>query len=128
MPATDVRKLVQDAAYVSVGVGVLAFQRAQVARREAQATLERQVKDTRDRLSTGATEARETVTTTAKEAQQRFESTVGDVRSRIEPVTQQVRTRVEPFADQVQQRLPDSIAKLVEAGRNRLQPGSKAAA
>lgn len=117
MPATDVRKLVQDAAYVSVGVGVLAFQKAQVARREAQATLERQVKDTR-----------ETVTTTAKEAQQRFESTVGDVRSRIEPVTQQMRTRVEPLADQVQQRLPESIAKLVEAGRTRLQPGSKTAA
>lgn len=113
MPATDVRKLVQDAAYVSVGVGVLAFQRAQVARREAQATLERQVKETRE---------------TAKEAQQRLESTVGDVRARIEPVTQRVRSRVEPLADQVQQRLPEPIAKLVETGRSRLQPGSKTAA
>lgn len=95
MPATDVRKLVQDAAYVSVGVGVLAFQKAQVARREAQAILERQVKETRE---------------TAKGAQQRLESTVGDVRSRIEPL-----------ADQVQQRLPEPIVKLVEAGRSRLQ-------
>lgn len=100
MPATDVRKLVQDAAYVSVGVGVLAFQKAQVARREAQATLERQVKEARE---------------TAKEAQQRFGSTVGEVRARIEPVTQQV-----------QQRLPEPIAKLVETGRSRFQTGTAA--
>lgn len=48
--ATDVRKLAQDAAYVTVGVGVLAFQRAQVARREARARLESQVDAVRSTL------------------------------------------------------------------------------
>lgn len=48
--ATDVRKLVQDAAYVTVGVGVLAFQRAQVARREARARIESAVSDVRSRV------------------------------------------------------------------------------
>ncbi|HLF99212.1 MAG TPA: hypothetical protein VI916_01985 [Acidimicrobiia bacterium] len=44
---TDVRKLAQDAAYVTVGVGVIAFQRAQVARREARARLESQISEVR---------------------------------------------------------------------------------
>ncbi|MBI2168762.1 MAG: hypothetical protein HYU28_04565 [Actinobacteria bacterium] len=73
--ATDVRKLAQDAAYVAVGVGVLAVQRAQVARREARARLEAQIKDTRLRVG----------------------STVTEVQSRVEPVRTKILTRIEPL-------------------------------
>lgn len=40
-----------DALYVSVGMGVLTFQRAQVRRRELEATLERHAREHRERLS-----------------------------------------------------------------------------
>lgn len=48
--ATDVRKLAQDAAYVTIGVGVLAFQRAQVARREVRGRVESVVSEARARV------------------------------------------------------------------------------
>jgi hypothetical protein len=89
--ATTVRSLAQDAAYITVGLGVLAFQKAQVARREARARVETQVKDATTRLRTGIDEARGVVRTRAQEA----------------------RSRVEPLAGQVQERLPDPLAKLV---------------
>lgn len=50
--ATDVRKLAQDAAYVTVGAGVLAFQRAQVARREVRSRLESGLSDTANLVNT----------------------------------------------------------------------------
>ena len=112
--ATDVRKLAQDAAYVAVGVGVLAFQRAQVARREARSRLESQVHVTRQRLTTGADEAR----SSAREARGRLESVVSDVRALVDPVTAQVRARVEPLAGQVHDRLPEPLAKVVGRGSN----------
>lgn len=72
--ATDVRKLAQDAAYVTVGVGVLTFQRAQVARREARARLESQLKEARQQ-----------------------------VRSRVEPLADQMQERLpEPLAKVVE--------------------------
>ena len=37
---TDVRNAARDAAYISVGLGVLAYQRAQVRRRELQQQVE----------------------------------------------------------------------------------------
>lgn len=75
--ATDVRKLAQDAAYVTVGVGVLAFQRAQVARREARSRFEAQLAETR--------------------------STVSQLRARVEPLADQVQARLpEPLAKVVE--------------------------
>lgn len=104
--ATDVRKLLQDAAYVTVGVGVLGFQRAQVARREARTKLEGQVKDAQTRLTTGLEGAR---------------STARETRSKVETQLRDARSRVEPLAEQVQTRVPEAVAKAVEVGRNRLQ-------
>lgn len=42
--AQDLSRVAQDAAYVAVGLGVVGFQRAQVARRELMEQLERQAK------------------------------------------------------------------------------------
>ena len=42
----DVTKTVKDAAYVTVGLGVLAFQKAQVGRRELTSRLETQLNET----------------------------------------------------------------------------------
>jgi hypothetical protein len=47
-----VSKVALDALYVSVGLGVIAFQKAQVARQELTKSLEGQVKDIESRLKT----------------------------------------------------------------------------
>jgi len=70
--AVDVRKTLQDAAYITVGFGVLAFQKAQVNRREARARAERNVKRLRGQV----------------------ESLTGQVRSRIEPLADQLQGRL----------------------------------
>jgi hypothetical protein len=70
--AVDVRKTLQDAAYITVGFGVLAYQKAQVNRREARARAERNVKRVRDQV----------------------ESLAGQVKSRIEPLTEQLQGRL----------------------------------
>lgn len=126
--ATNLRRLIQDTAYVTVGLGVLAFQKAQVRRREARARLEHRVEDARHLAS----DARGRITETAKEAREKLAETRGKVEStaqeqvkavldRIEPVAGQLRSRVEPLADQVQERLPEPIAKAVAGARSRLQ-------
>ena len=47
----DVKKTLQDAAYVAVGVGVLGFQRAQVRRQEVRKQLQGYVGDYREKLA-----------------------------------------------------------------------------
>ena len=47
---TDVRNAARDAAYISVGLGVLAYQRAQVRRRELQQQVESQLAGTGEQL------------------------------------------------------------------------------
>lgn len=94
--ATDVRKLAQDAAYVGVGVGVIAFQRAQVARREARTRIETQLgqlKEAREKLTTG----------------------VGGIRKWVEPLRSGVLSRIQP----VTEKLPEPLAKVVERGTSR---------
>jgi hypothetical protein len=46
----DVRNAARDAAYISVGLGVLAYQRAQVRRRELQQQVEAQLAGTGEQL------------------------------------------------------------------------------
>src|SRR5947209_4085303 len=49
-PMADVTKTVKDAAYVTVGLGVLAFQKAQVARRDLTKQVEAQLNQTSDQV------------------------------------------------------------------------------
>lgn len=107
----DLRKLAQDGVYVAVGLGVLTFQRAQVARRDIRSRLESEVRSVTERTSGVARGARSAVDTLRAQARDRLEAQVRDARRWVEPV-----------AAQVQQRLPDPLARLVSAGRSRLQP------
>ena len=68
----DLTKTLKDAAYVSVGLGVLAFQKAQVRRRELQQEVTKQLNGTRDQV----------------------QKVVRDLESRIEPVVGQLEGRL----------------------------------
>lgn len=103
----EVPKTIQDAAYVTIGVGVLAFQQTQVRRREAQAALPAQVD-----------KARSTVARQAKDVRAKAEAFGSDVRGRVEPIVGDVKVRVEPLVEQLQT-VPVQVRQAVEAGTAR---------
>jgi hypothetical protein len=107
----DIRKTIQDAAYVTVGFGVITFQQAQVRRREATARLETQTR-----------EARKFVESQARGAYDRAVEVGTEVRQRVEPVVGEVKTRVEPLVGQLQGQLhtvPDRLAHVAQQGTAR---------
>jgi gas vesicle protein len=103
----DVRKTLEDAAYITVGVGVIAFQQAQVRRREVQATFEKQAKDSRLKLES-----------LAKDLGAKADAARSDVSGRVEPLVGDLRQRVEPIVEQLQS-VPAQMKQAVEAGTSR---------
>jgi gas vesicle protein len=100
----DARKTLEDAAYITVGVGVIAFQQAQVRRREVQATLEKHAQETKTFIEHRAQDGRT-----------KLESLTKDVSGRVEPLVGDLRERVEPLVEQLQS-VPVQVNQVVEAG------------
>jgi hypothetical protein len=114
----EIPKTVQDAAYVTVGVGVLAFQQAQVRRREAQADLEAQVQKARGAIARQAKDAKSSLETATKDVCSSLETAAKDVRTKAEALGSDVRVRVEPIVDQLQT-VPVQVKQVVDAGTAR---------
>jgi DNA anti-recombination protein RmuC len=90
---TDPRTILKDAGYVAVGLGVIAFQRTQVRRRE----LEKQLGDAGqqiDKLSTLLEERRKLVEERVEALGEQLDRTVSDLEARISQVLDEVRARV----------------------------------
>ena len=94
----DVTKTLKDAAYVAVGIGVMAFQKSQVRRVE----LTKQFEAQRKQLEGQAVEAKE-----------QFGKLIKGVEERWEPVLKQLETRL----DELEKRLPDQAASVVKQAR-----------
>lgn len=88
---TEVTNTVKDAAYVVVGLGVIAFQRSQVRRQELLKALDGQTSDVRVQL-----------TKLAKDLDERF---------------QPVRETIEERLDEIETRLPEQAKDLVQQAR-----------
>jgi ElaB/YqjD/DUF883 family membrane-anchored ribosome-binding protein len=87
----DVTKTVKDAAYVTVGLGVLAFQRAQVGRRELTKQVETQLKQVETQLSgTG---------------------------EQVQRLASQLEQRIKPVLDQLEESVPATAKDLVKQAR-----------
>ncbi len=104
----DLKKTLQDAAYVAVGIGVIGFQRAQVRRQELKKQLEAQ----RQQLETQMVEARGQV-----------QKLVKDVEGRVQPL----RTEVEQRFTTLEDMLPEQARGLVQQARKAIFPAGKAA-
>jgi hypothetical protein len=96
---SDLRKTVQDAAYVAVGVGVIGFQRAQVRRQELIKQLDTQ--------------------------RQQLETQMGEARNQVQKLVKDFEARLEPFRTEVDQRfttfeelLPGQARGLVQQMRS----------
>jgi DNA anti-recombination protein RmuC len=109
----DVTKTLRDAGFMTIGLGVLAFQRAQVRRRELTRQLEtqreellRQLGGRRHELETQVTGFRSQLAERTRQFEQRFEQ-------RFEPVV----SRLEGGLDQLEGRLPDPARGVVHQAR-----------
>jgi hypothetical protein len=94
----DVSKNLKDAAYIAVGMGVIAFQKAQVRRVE----LTRQFESQRKAMEAQAAEAREQVSQFAKVVEERWEPAMKDLQQRLA---------------EIEQRLPEQAASVVEQAK-----------
>jgi hypothetical protein len=94
----DVTRLAKDALYVTVGLGVLAFQKAQVRRRELQ-----------ERFAAQSAGARQPFESVAKLVEER----VRTLEERLEGVEE----RFDAVLDQIEQRLPEPARELSQQAR-----------
>ena len=92
-------KTLKDAAYVVIGLGVIATQKVNVRRQELRKQLETQ----RKQLETQAANAREIARTQLLKVAEDFES------------------RIEPIVDQVEERLPAQAARLFKEAREQVK-------
>jgi len=99
---TDPRTILKDAGYVAVGLGVIAFQRAQVRRRE----LEQQLGDAGqhiDRLTGALDDQRKLV-------EERLEALGGQVETTINDLE----TRVGKALDDLRERMPETAVETID--------------
>src|SRR3954469_3986572 len=94
----DIRNTLKDAFYVTVGLGVIAFQRAQVQRQELRKQLESQFGDARQQV-------------------QKAGKTLDERVKVIEERLQAVEGRFESALDQVEERLPEQAKAVVKQAR-----------
>ena len=94
----EITKAVKDAAYVTVGLGVIGFQKLQVQRVELDTNLKGQVADARGELKKLGTS---------------FDDQIKTVEARLTAVESQI----DALLDQLQERLPDQAADLVSQAR-----------
>ena len=90
---TDPRTFLKDAGYVAVGVGVIAFQRTQVRRRE----LEQQLSDAGqqiDKLTALLEERRKLVEERIEALGEQLDRTVADLEARITQILDEIRGRI----------------------------------
>lgn len=93
----DIRKTVTDAAYITVGIGVLGFQQAQVRRREVS----------------------KAVGSSVEELSKSLGSSVDEVSRAVGSSVDELRTRIEPVLEHIQC-LPGQVREAAEAGRERI--------
>jgi ElaB/YqjD/DUF883 family membrane-anchored ribosome-binding protein len=100
---TDVRSTLKDAAYVGIGFGVLAFQKAQVQRQEL-----------RKRLEAGLGDAKGGFGKLSDDVQDRMKL----VEERIEALGKQVDAAADDFEDRMEKVLDEVAARLPEQAKD----------
>ena len=106
---TDVRSTIKDAAYVGIGFGVLAFQKAQVQRQELQKRFEASIGDAKG----GFGKLSEDVQDRIKLIEERLEA----LSKQADAAADDFEERLDKALDQVQERLPEQAKDLFTKAR-----------
>ena len=114
----DPGKTLKDAAYITVGVGVTAFQQGQVRRREVQKKVTDHAKETSTFVATRAQDGRVKIETLANDVRAKASAARDDVSGRVEPLVGDLGQRVQPIVEQLQT-VPAQVKQAAEAGVSR---------
>jgi hypothetical protein len=106
---TDVRSTIKDAAYIGIGFGVLAFQKAQVQRLE----LQKQLEATFGEAKGGFEKLGDDVQDRVKLVEERLEA----LTKQVEAAADDVEDRFEKALDEIAARLPESTKDLFAKAR-----------
>ena len=108
--AKDLSRIAQDAAYVAIGFGVLGFQRAQVARRELTAELDRRRSaGSRDELRSQVKRAWTQLDRAVGELIAEVDTTIEPVAERLGEPAQSVVKQAQELRDQLRSYLNDQL-------------------
>ena len=105
----DVRSTIKDAAYIGIGFGVLAFQKAQVQRQELLKRLEASLGDAKGGFGKLGDDVQDRV----KLVEERIEA----LNKQVEAAADDVEDRFEKALDEVQARLPEQAKVLFTRAR-----------
>ena len=109
----DVTKTLKDAALITIGFGVLGFQKVQVRRRELEKQFEGQRVELRKQFEEQTAELRKQFEGQATELRAQLAKVADGVEERLEPYVGAVETSL----DQLEERLPDQAREAVKSAR-----------
>jgi DNA anti-recombination protein RmuC len=110
----DVTQTMKDTAYVTVGLGVLGFQRAQVARRELSSTLSTDSTRFQEQLKTQVADVTDAVEAQLADFRTQLARAATNLEETLEPVAKQLAGRL----DEVEERLPEQVKAVVASARS----------
>ena len=112
----DLTNVAKDTFYVTVGFGVLAFNRAQVARQDLRKALDEQFGDARSNV--------ERISGTVDERLKGLEDRLETLSEQLETAYDTIEERVEKVLDEVEDRMPESARELVRSARSAAKDAS----
>lgn len=104
----DLTKTLKDAAYITIGFGVLAFQKAQVRRREFEAQLATQASAVKAQTAG----LRDELTKIVKDVEARFEPVVDQIESSLDQLEERLPTQAKDAFKQARTAAKDAQAQL----------------
>ena len=111
----DVIQTAKDAAYIAVGLGVLGFQKAQVARVDLTKSLTEERGKLETQVKTNVEDARSAVDAQLAEARAQLAKAITQLEKAFEPVTKTIDARL----NVLQERLPGNVQTVVKQARER---------
>jgi hypothetical protein len=113
--ADDITKVLKDVLYVTVGAGVIGFQKAQVGRRELTKAVTTQLTEAKERLDGAA--SNDLLEQAKGQLQKLVEATEDQVKV-VEDRLTAVEERYEALLDQIETRLPEQARDLFKQSRD----------
>lgn len=107
----DLTKTLKDAAYITVGFGVIAWNKAQVRRRELEKQFETQTADVRTQLAKVADEVEERIEPLREAVDARLDQLEEQLPGRAREAFKTARTAAKVAQDSIRARLADAQAK-----------------
>lgn len=109
----DVTQTMKDTAYVAVGLGVLGFQRTQVARRELGASLSADTGKLQEQVKAQVGDVGDVVGAQLSEVRTQLAKAVTNLEETLEPMAKELEGRL----DDVEERLPEQVKAVVASAR-----------